>query len=133
MLANAAEIARAQTTHSRFPGISRMVGWSALAIAALVIAYLLRPTVPPPQVIGMRQLTHDLTIKLILRVAAMPPEMFTDGSRVYFGEGDTLQNKVMQVSTMGASRSKYRSLSILWGWRTSLYRNRKCCCSHRST
>ena len=101
MLANAAEIARAQTTHSRFPGISRMVGWSALAIAALVIAYLLRPTVPPPQVIGMRQLTHDLTIKLILRVAAMPPEMFTDGSRVYFGEGDTLQNKVMQVSTMG--------------------------------
>ena len=76
-------------------------GWLAIAIAALVIAYLLRPTVPPPRVIGMRQLTHDGTIKLILRVAAMPPEMFTDGSRVYFGEGDTLQNKVMQVSALG--------------------------------
>ncbi|MGB6934778.1 MAG: winged helix-turn-helix domain-containing protein, partial [Acidobacteriaceae bacterium] len=97
----APEVARVQTSHSRFPGKWRMAGWLAIAIAAVVIAYLLRPTVPPPRVIGMRQLTHDGTIKLILRVAAMPPEMFTDGSRVYFGEGDTLQNKVMQVSTLG--------------------------------
>jgi len=89
------------TYHSRFSRKTRMAGLSAIAIVALVVLYLLRPTVPPPRVIGMRQLTHDGTTKLGLRADSMPSEMFTDGTRVYFEKGDSVQNTVMQVSTMG--------------------------------
>ena len=97
----APERARAQTSRSRFSRKSRLAGLSAVVAAALVVLYLLRPIVPPPRLTGIRQLTHNGTTKLRLRAATMPPEMFTDGTRVYFGEGDSLQNKVMQVSTLG--------------------------------
>jgi Tol biopolymer transport system component/DNA-binding winged helix-turn-helix (wHTH) protein len=97
----APESDRVQTSHSRFSRKRRLAWLSAIAIVALVVLYLLRPAVPPPRVTGMRQLTHDGNTKLRLRADTMPPEIFTDGTRVYFGEGDSLQNKVLQVSTMG--------------------------------
>ena len=81
--------------------------WAAIAIAALVIAYLLRPTVPPPQVTGIRQLTHDGATKLVFGPTTMTPlAMFTDGTRVYFGEADASRLRVMQVSPFGGESER---------------------------
>jgi len=72
----------------------------AAVVAVLIVAYTFRPTVPPPSVTGMRQLTHDGLPK-ILGPPTSPLPMFTDGARVFFGEGDSSRFNVMQVSAMG--------------------------------
>ena len=90
------EAARVQASHSRIPRKWRIATWSAIAIAALLLAYLLRPTVPPPQVTGIRQLTHDGATKLVFGPTTTTPlAMFTDGTRVYFGEADASRLRVM--------------------------------------
>jgi Tol biopolymer transport system component/DNA-binding winged helix-turn-helix (wHTH) protein len=99
--AMAPEIARVQTSHSRFSRKTRLAACSAIAAAALVIAYFLRPTVPPPRVTGMRQLTHDGTPKLFSGPSTTPLAMFTDGTRVFFGDLIPSRLKVMQVSILG--------------------------------
>ncbi len=102
----APETARLQVPRSKFLKQWRLAGLSAIAVAALVVLYLLRPTVPPPRVTGIRQLTHDETPKLFFGPSATPLAMFTDGTRVYFGELDPSHLKVMQVSTFGGESER---------------------------
>ena len=104
---NVSEAGEPQTAYPRFPKKARFAMWAAIAIAALVIAYLLRPTVPPPQVTGIRQLTHDGATKLVFGPTTMTPlAMFTDGTRVYFGEADASRLRVMQVSPFGGESER---------------------------
>jgi eukaryotic-like serine/threonine-protein kinase len=58
---------------------------SALAlIAAAALAFLLRPTLPPPRVTGYTQITHDGRVKYFF--GAVAPIVLTDGARLYFQE-----------------------------------------------
>ena len=74
--------------------------WPIALVAALVLAYLLRPALPAPSVTGVIQLTHDGVSKLGLPTNP-PPPMVSDGARVYFTEGGMSTQKIMQVSTQG--------------------------------
>jgi len=74
--------------------------WAVVAVLVLVLIYLLRPTLPPPQVTGTTQLTQDGVSKLF-GVGDIPPPLHTDGSRIYFLEGIPPQLTGMQVSTEG--------------------------------
>ena len=86
------------------PGVRSRVRFAVPAAAALVvvlaIAYALRPTVPPPRVTSIQQLTHDGTPKLA-GGSAPQADMLTDGPRVYFQVADLSQATIMQVSTEG--------------------------------
>ena len=70
------------------------------AAVALVLGYVLRPTLPPPRVTRTAQLTRDGAAKLF-GVGDPPPPLLTDGSRIYFMEGAFPQYGLMQVSTEG--------------------------------
>jgi Tol biopolymer transport system component/predicted Ser/Thr protein kinase len=50
----------------------------------LVVAYVLCPTVPPPRVIGIKQITHDGKRKSFVDGFRVQNTMATDGLRVYF-------------------------------------------------
>lgn len=77
--------------------------WVVVAAVILVLAYLLRPALPPPQVTGITQLTQDGATKLFF-VGATPPPLLTDGSRLYFDEGGLVSPIVaMQVSNEGGA------------------------------
>ena len=72
--------------------------WPIAVVAVLVLAYVLRPTLPPPSVIGVTQLTHDRQNKIGLPTDSTPP-MATDGSRIYFSEGFFGTSRILQIST----------------------------------
>jgi tRNA A-37 threonylcarbamoyl transferase component Bud32 len=75
--------------------------WAVVAVVVVVLVYLLRPTLPPPQVTGTTQLTQDGATKLF-GVGAIPPPLLTDGSRLYFDESQgPIETRAMQVSTEG--------------------------------
>jgi serine/threonine protein kinase/Tol biopolymer transport system component len=66
--------------------------WALAAIAALgMLAFLFRPTLPPPTVSGFVQLTHDGVPKILIG---------TDGSRLYLGENQPAPT-LSQVSAAG--------------------------------
>ncbi len=67
------------------------LGFAALPIA-LAIAYLFRPTLPPPQILSSMQITNDGQPKT---------GMATDGTRLYFSAHNGARNKVYEVSTAG--------------------------------
>jgi eukaryotic-like serine/threonine-protein kinase len=73
--------------------------WPAAAMAILVAAYFLRPTLPPPAVTGTVRLTHDNTQKLYTS-GYRYPRLFWDESRLYF-ERQGPQRMLMQVSLDG--------------------------------
>ena len=75
------------------------IGAAALA-AVLALAWLLRPTLPPPQVTATTQLTHDGGIKAT-DLNGIPPPLLSDGSRIYFFEVSGPNTTVMQVSVAG--------------------------------
>jgi eukaryotic-like serine/threonine-protein kinase len=77
-----------------------MMGVAAV-VALLAVAYVFRPTVPPPRLTGMRQLTHDGIPKRFSGPDATPAAMFTDGPRVYFTEIDLPRVSTVQVSALG--------------------------------
>ena len=79
---------------------ARVAVWPAIAIAALVLAYFLRPAMPPPQVLDTIQVTRDGVQKLRFW-GYPPPASQTDGSTVYFVETSGISDKLMQVSTEG--------------------------------
>jgi eukaryotic-like serine/threonine-protein kinase len=79
---------------------------AAAVVALLAAAYLFRPTVPPPRLTGMRQLTHDGIPKHFLGSSTIPLGMLTDGARVYFGEFDAPRLNVMQVSILGGESQR---------------------------
>ena len=78
----------------------RTILWLVAAVAALVLAWFLRPEMPPPRVTGIEQLTRDGLQKLRFW-GSPPPAPQTDGSTVYFVETSGFFDKLMQVSTEG--------------------------------
>jgi hypothetical protein len=85
-----------------------------VAVAALGLAYLLRPTLPPPVVTGVTQLTHDGEPKLFLP-GEPPPPLVSDGSRIYFRHGLLAKAGVMQISTAGGETVPLQSPVQLFG------------------
>ena len=80
-------------------GIVLPLHWRQLFIAACtivvtvgVLAFLFRPTLPPPRVTGSAQVTHDGRDK---------ERMVTDGSRIYFSSYPDLSARLYQVSATG--------------------------------
>jgi eukaryotic-like serine/threonine-protein kinase len=77
--------------------------WIAISAAALVVAtilaYLLRPSLPPPKITGFTQLTHDGHQKNFY--GQVSPEVLTDGPRLYVEENIDNRFVVSQVSTSG--------------------------------
>jgi serine/threonine protein kinase/Tol biopolymer transport system component len=65
----------------------------------LALAYLLRPTVPPPRVIAIKQITHDGKRKMYNSGYRVQNSMVTDGLRVYYQTLDV--DNLRQVSTGG--------------------------------
>jgi Tol biopolymer transport system component len=74
--------------------------FSALAlIAAAGVAYLLRPSLPPPRVTGYTQITHDGRVKNFF--GAVVPIVLTDGARLYFQEFVDGRYVIAQVAVTG--------------------------------
>jgi eukaryotic-like serine/threonine-protein kinase len=71
--------------------------WPVAVVALLAIAYLLRPALPPPTVIGTAQLTHDNALKT-WQFFLLP--LLSDGLRLYFYE-PTSRAILYQVSLEG--------------------------------
>jgi eukaryotic-like serine/threonine-protein kinase len=78
--------------------------WSIAVSAVLALIYFLRPTLPSPQVKGIRQLTNDGVYKF----SDLPSPLGSDESRIYFLEtaivaytGQPGVGRVMQVSIKG--------------------------------
>ncbi|HLJ77889.1 MAG TPA: protein kinase [Acidobacteriaceae bacterium] len=69
-------------------------------IVLLVVAWFLRPTLPPPQPLGTTQLTNDGKPKSF-DLGGPPVPILTDGSRVYFVEADGPRGLLMQTSVNG--------------------------------
>ena len=74
---------------------------SLIVLAAVVaIAFLLRPPLSPPKIVGTTQLTSD----------GLPKgSLFTDGSRLYFGEFSGDHFIVSQVSVAGGENATISS------------------------
>lgn len=79
--------------------------WATGVVVAAAMAYLLRPTAPPPRVTRVTQLTHDGTPKLP-GGSSPQADMLTDGPRVYFQVSDFSQAMVMQVSAEGGEAER---------------------------
>jgi len=69
---------------------------ASLAAAAGVVAFWLRPTLPPPRVVRYRQLTNDGLVKDTS--CQWKFDLVTDGPRVYFPE---FKSALLQVSATG--------------------------------
>src|ERR1700758_1207423 len=79
----------------------RIILWPIAGVAALVLAFFLRPTLPPPRVTNTTQLTHDGAQKLFEGVSITIP-LLTDGSRVYYTRVTSdAHTTLMQISTEG--------------------------------
>ncbi len=64
----------------------------AVAVAAVLGIAWLRTPLPPPRILGTRQLTHDSSQKY---------QLMTDGSRIYFVESSGSSLHLAQVSAVG--------------------------------
>jgi Tol biopolymer transport system component/predicted Ser/Thr protein kinase len=78
---------------------SAVVAGIVALLFGLALAYLLRPTVPPPRVIGIKQVTHDGIRKMYVEGYRVQNSMVTDGQRVYFQGLD--KQSLLQVSAKG--------------------------------
>lgn len=67
----------------------------------LALVYILRPTVSPPRVIGIKQITHDAKTKLFPPGTVPDNPVFTDGMRVYFAAVEPQGLRLQQVSAGG--------------------------------
>jgi serine/threonine protein kinase/Tol biopolymer transport system component len=82
--------------HSR----AKLAAISACVLAVIaVVAWLLRPSLPPPRITGFTQLTHDGWQKNFYGQAA--PTVLTDGPRLYIQENVHGRFVVAQVSAAG--------------------------------
>ncbi len=70
-----------------------------MLIAALGLAYLFRPTLPPPRITGSRQITHDGQQKVF--VGQVTVTLLTDGPRVFVQENVGGRFVVAQASSGG--------------------------------
>jgi Tol biopolymer transport system component/DNA-binding winged helix-turn-helix (wHTH) protein len=79
--------------------------WPVAAAVAMVLAWLLRPELPPPLAAGTTPLTHDGAQKLFPQNTRLP--IVTDGSKIYFQEiTPTNVWPLMQVATEGGETAK---------------------------
>jgi eukaryotic-like serine/threonine-protein kinase len=63
----------------------RIAAISAVALAGLLaLAFVFRPTLPPPRITGYTQITHDGQVKGVFGPVA--PIVLTDGTRLYIQE-----------------------------------------------
>jgi Tol biopolymer transport system component/DNA-binding winged helix-turn-helix (wHTH) protein len=91
------------------PGRRRVAMFAGAAglVLLLAVAYVLRPTVPPPRVIAIKQITRDGKRKMYSEGYRVQNSMVTDGLRVYFqvlaSEG------LQQVSTEGGESAPLRA------------------------
>jgi serine/threonine protein kinase/Tol biopolymer transport system component len=77
------------------PARPRTMKWIAipvLLIVAAVLALWLRAPLPPPRILGSKQITSDGLPKVTL---------VTDGNRLYFTEATTVRENIAQVSATG--------------------------------
>ena len=73
---------------------------SALALAGLlVLAFIFRPTLPPPRVTGYTQITHDGQVKNVF--GPVTPIVLTDGTRLYVQESVNGRYVIGQVAVTG--------------------------------
>ncbi len=72
---------------------------AAILIVAAVLAYLFRPTLPPPRITGYTQITHDGWQKNSF--GQTTPTVLTDGPRLYVQETVHGRFGVAQVSASG--------------------------------
>ena len=73
---------------------------SALALAGLlVLAFIFRPTLPPPRVTGYTQITHDGQVKNVF--GPVTPIVLTDGTRLYVQESVNGRYVIAQVAVTG--------------------------------
>ena len=75
------------------------LGGAALIVAP-VLAFLFRPTMPPPRVTGSTQVTGDGRDKEV---------MVTDGSRIYFSSFSGVNSSLYQVSTTGGDTVTFQT------------------------
>ena len=68
-------------------------------VGILVLAYLLRPTLPAPRVTGFSQITHDGQVKNMFGPAS--PIVLTDGARLYIEEVVNGRYVIAQVAVSG--------------------------------
>ncbi|HYA62935.1 MAG TPA: hypothetical protein VED66_07005, partial [Candidatus Sulfotelmatobacter sp.] len=68
-------------------------------IIALAVAYLFRPTLPPPRITGYKQISHDGQQKWFWNVAV--PILLTDGPRIYVEENIGGRYVIAEVSAGG--------------------------------
>jgi serine/threonine protein kinase len=80
------------TGHPQGVPLRRFAVVAAALISAGVLAFLFRPTLPPPKVTGSTQVTNDGRDKEV---------MATDGSRIYFSSISGNNSSLYQVSTAG--------------------------------
>jgi Tol biopolymer transport system component len=90
--------ASARTAQPRSPAKLTAVSAAVLAVA-LVLAYLIRPTLPPPRITGYTQITHDGWQKNSF--GQTTPTVLTDGARLYIQENVHGRFVVAQVSEAG--------------------------------
>jgi tRNA A-37 threonylcarbamoyl transferase component Bud32/WD40 repeat protein len=85
------------------PQLRSRTKWLSIAAATLlvagVLAYTLRPALPPPRITGYTQLTHDGLPKSFAGQAVAT--VLTDGSRIYIEENLNGRYVVAQVSASG--------------------------------
>ena len=72
---------------------------AAVLIAVAVLAYALRPTLPPPRITGYNQITHDGQQKNFF--GQVTPIVLTDGPRLYIQENISGRFVISQVSAGG--------------------------------
>ena len=80
--------------------------WLVAAAVVLVLAWFLRPTLPPPEVTATRELTHDNGSKTML--GSLFP-LSSDGSRIYFSEQTFEEGGIFEVSTDGGDVEHLRT------------------------
>jgi eukaryotic-like serine/threonine-protein kinase len=99
--ATSAVPAPARTLVARLRGKGIAIALPLIAVLALILVYLLRPTVLPPRATGTTRLTQDGAPKLFM-VGDIPPPLLADGARIYFLDVTSLSNvKLAQVSIEG--------------------------------
>ena len=83
---------------------------AATLVVVLGLAYLLRPTLPPPRITGSMQITHDGQQKVF--GGAVSPIVLTDGPRIFVQENVGGQFVIGQaLSTGGVQVSQKRGNS----------------------
>jgi Tol biopolymer transport system component len=84
-------------TPTRMMSLKWGIATAAVLVLVGVLAWVFRPALPPPRVVGSVQITNDQFPKL---------NFFSDGARLYVGEIATGNFVIRQVSTEGGETSQ---------------------------